>query len=196
MKKGLLISIFVIALSLVIIGYFELQKRTEYKGLEKLATKKNINITTHMKISSPDFIHNQQMLSKLTCDDANVSPPLIFEEIPSGAKSLALIVDDPDAPMGTWLHWTVWNIDPSTTDIKESAIPQGALEGTTDFGNIGYGGPCPPSGEHRYFFKLYALDTLLDLSQGAKLDELENAMEGHIIDKAELIGLYKRIKIK
>ncbi|MFC1678296.1 YbhB/YbcL family Raf kinase inhibitor-like protein [Patescibacteria group bacterium] len=196
MRKGVLISIFIIALGLIIIGYFEIRERTKYKGLEKLAIKDNINITIHMKIFSSAFMHNQQMLSKFTCDDANVNPPLNFDDVPPAAKSLVLIMDDPDAPLGTWLHWTMWNINPQTKKIAENTVPEGAVEGVTDFGSTGYGGPCPPSGEHRYFFKLYALDTMLDLAQGAKLDELENAMEGHILDKAELIGLYKRIKIK
>ncbi|GAG65703.1 unnamed protein product, partial [marine sediment metagenome] len=107
------------------------------------------------------------------------------------AKSLVLIVDDPDAPAKTWVHWTVWNIDPKTTEILENSIPQDAVEGVTDFGTSGYGGPCPPSGTHRYFFKLYALDTTLDLSSSATVEDIQEAMEGHILDSVELIGLYE-----
>ncbi len=145
-----------------------------------------------MKISSPAFEANQTIPSKYTCDGENINPPLQIYDVPAGAKSLVLISDDPDAPMGTWVHWTVWNILPETKEIGENSAPVGAVEGMTSFGNNGYGGPCPPSGTHRYFFKLYALDTILDLPQFAKAADVEKAMVGHILDKAELIGLYKR----
>jgi hypothetical protein len=122
----------------------------------------------------------------------DVNPPLMVENIPPKAKSLALIVDDPDAPRGTWVHWVLWNVDPGTREIKEQSIPTGATQGMNDFGNRDYGGPCPPSGTHRYFFKLYALDTALTLGPDANKAALEAAMKGHILDKAELIGLYER----
>jgi hypothetical protein len=122
----------------------------------------------------------------------DVNPPLMVENIPPKAKSLALIVDDPDAPRGTWVHWVVWNADPGTREIKEQSIPTGAIQGMNDFGNRGYGGPCPPSGTHRYFFKLYALDTALTLGPNATKAALEAAMKGHILAEAELIGLYER----
>lgn len=101
-------------------------------------------------------------------------------------------MDDPDAPVGTWVHWTIWNITPQTTEIPENSAPLGAFEGVTDFGKPGYGGPCPPNGTHRYFFKLYALDILFTLPQTARKADTEKAMQGHILDKAELIGLYTR----
>lgn len=149
-----------------------------------------------MKITSAAFQHNGNMPSKYTCDGENINPPLSINDVPTAAKSLVLIVDDPDAPMGIWVHWTVWNIDPATTEIAENSVPKGidgsAVEGTTSFGERGYGGPCPPSGTHRYFFKLYALDTLLDLPSSAKAGDIEKAASGHILDKAELMGLYKR----
>lgn len=145
-----------------------------------------------MRLESPAFAHNQPIPTKYTCDGEDVSPPLKIFDVPANAKSLALIMDDPDAPRGTWLHWTVWNIPPDTQEIAENSVPQGAVEGMTDFGRPGYGGPCPPSGTHRYFFKLYALDTMLNLPPGAKLSELEAAMSGHILAQAELIGLYSR----
>ena len=107
------------------------------------------------------------------------------------AVSLALIVDDPDAPAGDWVHWTVWNISPETVEITEGSPPSG-VEGTTDFGKTGWGGPCPPSGTHRYFFKLYALDQELDLDSSATKSEIETAITGHVLDKAELVGLYER----
>jgi Raf kinase inhibitor-like YbhB/YbcL family protein len=116
----------------------------------------------------------------------------VFDNVPSEAKSLALIVDDPDAPVGMWVHWVVWNIDPSTREIAEDNVPRNAAQGKNDWKRNTYGGPCPPSGVHRYFFKLYALDTRLNLGTGTVKTDLEKAMHGHILGKAELIGLYKR----
>ncbi len=145
-----------------------------------------------LKITSPAFENNGDIPPKYTCDGDNVNPELIFEGVPSGAESLVLIVDDPDAPRGTWVHWTVWNIDPSTDSIVEDSVPPGAVEGNTDFGRPGYGGPCPPSGTHRYFFKLYALDTDLDLDIASEASDIEAAMERHVLASAELIGLYSR----
>lgn len=147
-----------------------------------------------MKIESPAFKHNERIDSKYTCDGKNINPELLFPGVPSAAKSLVLIMDDPDAPMGTWVHWTLWNIDSKAIKIDENSVPKNAVEGMTDFKKPGYGGPCPPSGVHRYFFKLYALDTKLSLTPKAKKAEIEKAMEKHILEKAELIGLYVRKK--
>ena len=122
----------------------------------------------------------------------NFIPPLEFVDIPNNAKSLALIVDDPDAPAKTWVHWVVYNINPQVTEVKENSVPQDGIEGMTDFGKPGYGGPCPPSGTHRYFFKLYALHTILDLPKNATKQMVEQKMQNNILDKAELIGLYSR----
>lgn len=145
-----------------------------------------------LKLSSSAFKHNDSIPSKYTCDGADVNPPLMIENAPLGAKSLALIVDDPDAPAGNWVHWVVWNIVPTTNEIKENTVPSGALQGINDFRRHDYGGPCPPSGTHRYFFKLYALDMMLSLGPKANKAELERAMKGHIIAQGELIGLYRR----
>ncbi len=145
-----------------------------------------------MKISSPAFENTGEIPSKYTCDGDNVNPPLSFVDIPDGTKSLALTVDDPDAPVGLWVHWLVWNIDPQTNEILENSIPLGSTEGITSFGKAGYGGPCPPDREHRYFFKLYALDITLDLPGTEKKDRLENAIQGHILAQAELMGRYDR----
>jgi len=145
-----------------------------------------------MIISSPVFEHNQKMPSKYTCDGKNINPPLRFSEVPEKAKSLILIIDDPDASMGTWVHWLIWNIEPAIIEIQENSVPIGAKEGITSFGKPGYGGPCPPSGTHRYFFKLYALDAKLDLDKSIEKEDLEQAMKGHILEKAELVGLYAR----
>jgi Raf kinase inhibitor-like YbhB/YbcL family protein len=145
-----------------------------------------------MRLTSPAFQNNENIPPKFTCDGENASPPLEISEVPAEAKSLVLIVDDPDAPSGDFVHWTVWNISPEIKLIAENSFPENTFEGTTDFGKPGYGGPCPPSGTHRYFFKLYALDTLLSLDSSAKSEDVEKAMEGHILDQATLIGLYQR----
>jgi len=142
-----------------------------------------------MKITSPDFKHNEYIPEKFTCEGGDTNPALTIEGIPSGAKSLALIMDDPDAPVGVWVHWVVFDIPP-ISKIGENSVP-GKL-GINNSGNRAYHGPCPPSGTHRYFFKLYALDDLLNLREGVSKGQLEKAMEGHILDKAELIGLYKK----
>lgn len=143
-----------------------------------------------MQISSPAFANNRLIPDKHSCRGENVNPALRIKSVPVGTKSLALVVHDPDAPAKDWVHWLVWNIDPTTMVIKESDLPAGAVEGITDFGGPGYGGPCPPSGTHRYFFELFALDTVLDLPADASLSALQSAMDGHILERAELIGLF------
>lgn len=145
-----------------------------------------------MIIKSPSFNEGEFILSKFTCDGENTNPRLDIVAVPSSAKSLALIIDDPDSPSGNWLHWSIWNMSPKTKFIEEGKAPAGATEGMTDFRSVGYGGPCPGQGTHRYQFSLYALDTILDLPRGAKRDELEAAMEGHILGQARLVGVYKR----
>ncbi len=156
-----------------------------------------------MKITSSAFTHEQKIPSKYTCDGENINPSLQFSEVPQQAKSLALIMDDPDAPMETWVHWTIFNMEPLTLGIEEGTKPKSGVEGVTSFGKPGYGGPCPPpaspeqlqrgeSGTHRYFFKLYVLDTKLDLPATADKKQIEEKMQGHILDKAELIGLYSK----
>src|SRR6056297_2349089 len=145
-----------------------------------------------MRIKSSAFKHTETIPSKYTCDGDDISPPLKIEEVPEEAKSLVLIVDDPDAPVGIWTHWTVWNINPKIEKIEEDSVPEGAVEGMTNFGSTGYGGPCPPGGEHRYFFKLYALDSELELDSSVDAEELEEAMNKHIIEKAELVGIYEK----
>ena len=145
-----------------------------------------------LNVTSLAFKQNQTIPSKYTCDGVDVSPPLIIKHVPPGAKSLALIMDDPDAPSGTWVHWVLWNIDPKTSEISENMVPSSAWQGMNDFRKRVYGGPCPPSGTHRYFFKLYSLDKVLELGPETTKAGLERAMKGHVISQAELIGLYKR----
>jgi Raf kinase inhibitor-like YbhB/YbcL family protein len=145
-----------------------------------------------MKLSSPAFQNNNPIPVRFTCDGKDVNPPLTIEDAPSGARSLALIIDDPDAPRGTWVHWVVWNIDPAIGTIPEHSLPPGASEGMNDFKRQHYGGPCPPSGTHRYFFKLYALDRTLDLKPNTTAAMLEAAMKGHVLAQQTIIGLYSR----
>lgn len=147
-----------------------------------------------MQITSPEFKNGAQIPKRYTCDSKNINPELLFSDIPAGAKSLVLIMDDPDSPTGVWNHWLVWNISPDIHEIQEGNVPSGALEGKTTFGEIGYGGPCPHKGRHRYFFKLYALDTVLGISAGVSKEVLINAMKAHILTEAELLGTYERKK--
>lgn len=149
---------------------------------------------TNMKITSSAFEAYQLIPAKYTCDGEDINPPLTIEGIPAKAKSLALIMDDPDSPSKVWVHWLVWNINPQTKEIEENSVPSGAILGMTDFGRPGYGGPCPGSGTHRYSFRVYALDNVLDLEQGAGKSALEKTITGHILAQAELIGRYGRTK--
>lgn len=141
-----------------------------------------------MKITSPSFQEGGNIPSKFTCDGANSSPAFRIEQTPPTTKSLALMMDDPDAPGGLFIHWLIWNIDPQTKEIMENSAPPKAIQGTNNFPNVGYGGPCPPSGTHRYFFKIFALD----LKSGAKRADLEHAMHGHVIAQGQLMGRYAR----
>lgn len=142
-----------------------------------------------LKITSPAFKPNNPIPTKYTCDGENVNPPLNIEDIPSQTKTLTLIVDDPDAPMGTWTHWLVWNIPPKEK-IAENSIP--GIEGLNTARKHSYEGPCPPSGTHHYHFKIYALDTELELNPNSKKEDVEKAMQNHILAKGETIGLYQR----
>ena len=145
-----------------------------------------------LNITSPAFKNGEFIPAKFTCDGPDVNPALVIDNVPPAARSLALIMDDPDAPGGMWVHWVVWNIDPKTREIAERSVPAGANQGVTDFRKTSYGGPCPPPGTHRYFFKLYALDTMLNLGPNTTKTALEKAMKGHIIGQGELMGRYKR----
>jgi Raf kinase inhibitor-like YbhB/YbcL family protein len=151
-----------------------------------------------MEIHSPAFAAHGEMPSRFTCEGSNSSPPLAWSGLPQGTKALALIVDDPDAPdpaapRMTWVHWVVFNLPPAPALLGEGTKvwPVGARQGKNDWQKVGYGGPCPPIGRHRYFFKLYALDAELDVEHPTKA-ELEKAMEGHVLGKAEVIGTYQK----
>jgi Raf kinase inhibitor-like YbhB/YbcL family protein len=189
-------------------GRYSIEKATAASVTLAISTPGNVNCPTptsgntktptptlgiaSMTISSPAF-GNCQMIPKIyTCDGQNINPPLLFSNIPQNAKSLALIVDDPDAPTGTWVHWIIFNMLPTTTKIAPISVPTGSTLGTTSFGEPGYGGPCPPSGTHRYFFKLYALNTKFKADTQTTKDKLEKEMQGHVLDQAEIVGLYRR----
>lgn len=145
-------------------------------------------------LKSPAFEHNRLIPNRYTCDGTDISPPLQWSDAPSGTVSFALIVDDPDAPVGTWDHWILYNIPAAETTLVENPthLPPGTQQGKNSWGRTSYGGPCPPDREHRYFFKLYALDTTLPLPGGATKQEVESAMENHILETAELMARYDR----
>ncbi len=164
-------------------------KIEENKKVEKLEAK---NENKNMKITSSAFKNEGVIPDKYTCDGEDINPELNFVDIPEDTVGLVLIVDDPDSPTKTWVHWIVFNIDPEVRKIEEDSVPEGAKLGVTNFGKPGYGGPCPSQGKHRYFFKLYALDKSLDLSEGVDKHALEEAMEGHVLESAELMGMYER----
>ena len=190
-KQNLILSVTIIVLILVGLILF----RTSSESIQSNESTDNSSLTqpqTDMMIQSTKFAHNGSIPSVYTCDGPNTNPPLSFETIPAGTKSLALIMDDPDAPNGTWTHWVLWNIAPESIHIPDDFVPEGAVQGITSFGSAGYGGPCPPSGEHRYFFRLYALDTILDIDANTDADGLRKAIKGSILEEAELVGKYEK----
>jgi len=150
-----------------------------------------------MKITSPAFTEAGMIPSQYTCDGQDISPPLAWKDVPAGTKSFALISDDPDAPGGTWVHWVAYNMPADIIKLEENIRPErefknGMMQGNNDWPETGYRGPCPPSGTHRYYFKLYALDTILALKPEATKKQLLKAMEGHVLAEAQLMGKYKR----
>ena len=159
------------------------------------SSKKGPDMT--MQVTSPAFKQSDMIPDRYTCKGEDLSPALRWAGVPSGTKSLALIFDDPDAPMGTWVHWIIYNIPADSAGLPENVpaanpVKGGGIQGANSWGRIGYGGPCPPSGTHRYFFRLYALDTMLDLKPGATKSQLLKTMEGHILAEGELMGRYQK----
>lgn len=157
----------------------------------RISDTKYMPMAAILSLTSSTFKNEEPIPSGFTCDGEGISPPLSWEHVPEGATSFVLIMDDPDALGGTWDHWIVFNIPPTVTGVAEGEEPEG-VGGASSFERSGYGGPCPPSGSHRYVFHLYALDTMLDVGEGASKQEILRAMEGHVIAKAELIGTYER----
>lgn len=144
-----------------------------------------------MILISPNFKHNEKIPVQFTGDDKDINPELEIKEIPEKTKSLVLIVEDPDALVGTWTHWVVFNINPDIKRVFKNSVPENGIQGQNSWGKNNYKGPKPPSGTHRYFFKIFALDTKIGLDQGASKEEIERAIKNHILDKAELIGVYR-----
>ncbi|MGD2124588.1 MAG: YbhB/YbcL family Raf kinase inhibitor-like protein [Desulfobacteraceae bacterium] len=183
-RKVCLFSIIIISLCLVL---GENQSNAETKGGNKMA----------ITVTCAAFKEGEMIPRQYTCDGKDISPPLSWSAVPEGTQSLALICDDPDAPMGTWVHWVLFNL-PANIDSLPEEVPasrtldSGAKHGKNDFRRFGYGGPCPPGGTHRYYFKLYALDTMLDLDPGLTKAELLKAMEGHVLAEGQLMGCYRR----
>jgi len=143
-------------------------------------------------VTSPAFVEGAPIPARFTADGNDVSPPLVLANVPRDTVSLALIMDDPDAPVGLWVHWVAWNLPPAATRLAEGALPEGAVSGRNSWRRTGYGGPAPPSGVHRYFFKLYALDMALDLPANTDKAGLERAMQGHVLAQTQLMGTYTR----
>lgn len=187
MKPLFILLILIILLLLGVSGMVLIRNRsmTESPDLTPSSPAGTIRLT------SSAFQDNGSIPAKYTCDGENISPPLTITGVPKEATSLVLIMDDPDAPMGTWDHWVVFNIPPDIRAIEEAQEPPG-VHGQGTRNTLVYGGPCPPDREHRYFFKLYALDTNLDLAEGVTKKEVEQAMEGHVIDSMQLVGRYDR----
>ena len=167
------------------------------QGKDEVHSKMRGGRKMEIKITSTAFSEGSMIPKRYTCDGEDVSPPLAWTGVPEGTNSLALICDDPDAPVGTWVHWVLFNIPADMQEVPanippEKIIKNGARHGTNDFRKFGYGGPCPPGGTHRYYFKLYALDTEIDLESGITKAQLLKAMEGHILAEGQLMGRYKR----
>jgi Raf kinase inhibitor-like YbhB/YbcL family protein len=162
-----------------------------YPGKGKGKGKEGVRMV-QIDLTSPAFHGGGAIPGTYTCDGRDVNPPLVIGPAPAGTRTLALLVDDPAGPVGIWVHWVLWNISPETREIHENSVPSGARQGRNDWHRAGYGGPCPPSGTHRYFFKLYALDTLLNLGPTTTKAELERSMQGHILGRGELMGTYRK----
>jgi Raf kinase inhibitor-like YbhB/YbcL family protein len=159
---------------------------------DQTSTTEPTEAAMSLEIKSDAFGNGQSIPAKYSCIGKNISPALTWSDPPAGTQSFALIVDDPDAPMGTWVHWVLYNIPSTTTSLEESAATSAVAVGKNSSGNMRYDGPCPPSGTHRYYFKLYALDVTLDLSPGASKEQLLTAMKGHILAQGELMGTFSK----
>ena len=186
MKAGIITLIIVIIILIAGFVYFVADKKPLENKQKSSQTKDMI------KVTSSSFVDNSFISSKYTCKGENINPPILISDVSEDAKSLVLIVDDPDAPGGTFIHWILWNINPKTTEIKENSIPDGASSGKNDFGIVKYQGPCPPSGTHRYFFTIYALDATLNISHPANRMEINKAMKNHVIGQGQLMAKYSK----
>lgn len=187
MRKFLLISFLLLSIA-VFLAYSYYFKYLTQKGNRNNTFIQKIS---YMILKSPAFENEGLIPAKYTCDGININPPLNISDVSTFAKSLVLIVEDPDSPSGDFTHWIIFNIDPGTSFIDENSVPSEAKEGINDFGQPNYGGPCPNIGEHRYVFELYSLDNLITLERGTAKKEILKTMEGHILEQKNLIGKYK-----
>jgi len=187
MTKKIILGIIIIGVILVLTyNYFEKENPNNIQNINQLAT-------TNMKITIDSFKNGENIPLKYSCDGDNINPEIKITEIPQEAQSLVLIMDDPDAPMGVFTHWVIFNIPASSTIIiNENSIPQNSVLGLNSASQTSYVGPCPPTGTHRYYFKVFALDSLLNLKDGAKREEIEKEMANHIIDQTQYLGLHQR----
>src|SRR3989344_1529063 len=176
---------------ILIAGIWMINRNFTIKSDTENSTSSESSMAESMQLTSSVFEHTTSIPSRFTCDGNDISPPLSWSNVPDGTKSLVLIMDDPDAGNTGWVHWVVFNMPPTLERIEEGKEPEG-VAGNNSWGRGGWGGPCPPTGTHRYFFKLYALDVMLDLPLGASKSDILAAMEGHMLAEAELIGKYKR----
>ena len=191
----------IVALGLGVAGCEKTEQTTEPTGqpaqpqADATSQQKEGEVMAKLQVTSPSFAHEGAIPLEFTCDGADVSPALSWTDGPDGTASYALIMDDPDAPRGTWVHWVAWNIpNPSLVDAipAQETLDDGTMQGMNSWPRLGYGGPCPPSGSHRYYFKVYALDAKLDLPPATNKEALLKAMEGHILAQGELMGTYQR----
>lgn len=192
-------KIVVVILTIVTVGFLVYYFFVRKEGGEEKVNEIQTGLIDTMRLISSAFEEGGKIPTKYTCDGDNFSPPLSWEGVPSGTKSYVLIVDDPDVPRslrpdGMFVHWVMWNIPAATASISENSAPEGAAQGLNGTGRASYTGPCPPDREHRYFFKLYALDTMLDLLVGVTKEDLLAAMQGRVLAQVELIGKYERVK--
>jgi hypothetical protein len=195
MKKILILLVILIALITIYGTFFTESEQTQRSSsLTKPVVELPENTMANLSLSSPVFLHDKSIPAKYTCEGDDINPPLTISDVPEGTESLVLILDDPDAVGGVWDHWLLWNIDPETSQVPENSVPETAVQGTTSWGKQEYGGPCPPpgSGTHHYTFKLYALDTTLDLPGTSTKSEVEEVIGEHILKETTLVGLYER----
>lgn len=197
MKKFFTIIFILIIAGLVALVYMRYSGGRTTSSFVPPSSNNQINTKAPMIISSPEFLDSQTIPKQYTCDGTGVNPPLQFSNVPNEAQSVALLLEDPDAPTGVWTHWLMWNIAASTTQIAENSVPQGAIQGQGSSGQNVYGAPCPPVGSgpggiHHYIFTVYALDSQLTLPSYSTAQNSQSAIQGHIISQAQLVGLYGR----
>lgn len=194
MKRILLTILIILSIAILYVAFIftSSNNSNNMKQNNEIKLTDELKNNDKLKLTSDVFLNNQIIPKEYSCDGKNINPPLNISNVPKGTNSLALIVHDPDAVSGDWVHWLVWNIPKDTLNIDINSVPTNSIQGLNGSQKNKYFGPCPPQGTHRYFFELYALDIVLELDKSNHRNDLENAMKGHILDQTELIGLYSR----